>query len=332
MAFELSNRLVIGVASSALFNLMESDAVFTDQGEEAYRIYQEKNLENPLRPGDAFPFIKRLLSLNDLGEEDGNPLVEVIVLSRNDPDTGLRVMRSVEHHGLKITRAIFTQGHSPYEFMTALNMSLFLSANDHDVRDAVAKNLPAGRVLPSTFVDDNTNELRVAFDFDGVIADDEPQTIMDTQGLEAFRQYESLHALVPHAPGPLRDLLANINTIQVREQLRKREDTNYKIRLRVSVVTARNAPSHERPVKSLKHWGLTVNDAFFLGGIEKGKILRVLRPHIFFDDQEGHATSGSREVPSVHVPFGKLNQGEIGAMADSSDNTASDGTNSKRGS
>lgn len=306
--YDVAGRLVIGIASSALFDLAECDAVFVKEGEDAYRRHQEEHLDDPLRPGVAFPFIQRLLSLNDLTSPD-DPLVEVIVLSHNDPDTGLRVMRSIARHGLGITRAIFMQGRSPYHFMPALNMSLFLSANEDDVRKAVLQGRPAGQVLASAYTDDDSDELRIAFDFDGVLADDESEQVMQQRGLEDFHLYEAANVVTPLNPGPLRDFLANINRIQKYEERHRQNDKTYSQRLRVSIVTARNAPAHERAVTSLKEWGLTVNDAFFLGGIEKGSIIEVLRPHIFFDDQKTHLRSTVRSVPSVHVPFGVANQG-----------------------
>lgn len=308
MPYELADRLVIGIASSALFDLADSEAVFAGEGEEAYRSYQEAHLDEPLAPGVAFPFIQRLLSLNDLAGTDDR-VVEVIVLSRNDPDTGLRVMRSIASHGLGITRAIFMQGRSPYHFMPALNMSLFLSANEQDVRNAVAQGRPAGQVLASAFTDDSSDELRVAFDFDGVLADDESERVMQLGGLEEFRQHETANMVTPLNPGPLRDFLANVNKIQKREEQHRRDDSTYSQRVRVSIVTSRDAPAHERAVASLKAWGVTVNDAFFLGGINKGAVIEVLRPHIFFDDQKTHLKSTALSVPSVHVPFGIINQG-----------------------
>ncbi|MFF1439099.1 5'-nucleotidase [Streptomyces sp. NPDC058295] len=305
--YELADRLVIGIASSALFDLAEADAVFREQGEEVYRAYQEEHLGDMLGTGVAFPFIRRLLSLNDLSPED--PLVEVIVLSRNDPDTGLRVMRSIESHGLSISRAIFMQGRSPYHFMPALNMSLFLSANETDVREAVALGLPAGRVLGPAAADDiDDQDLRIAFDFDGVLADDASEQVFQSGGIEDFRSHETVNAATPHDPGPLRDFLAGLNRVQRREQEQRTGNPDYKIRVHVSLVTARSAPAHERAVRSLKGWGLTVNDAFFLGGIDKGTIMRVLKPHIFFDDQVSHLTGTSRSTPSVHIPFGKINE------------------------
>ncbi|MET9632062.1 5'-nucleotidase [Lentzea sp. NPDC006480] len=289
MAPSLENLLVVGVASSALFDLTASDAVFAAEGEQAYRAHQEAHLDEPFGPGVAFPFIRRLLRLNSLG-----PLVEVIVLSRNSPDTGLRILRSAQHHSLPITRAIFTEGRAPHEFMPALNMSLFLSANEADVRRATAAGLPAGQVLKSSFRDDDDPALRIAFDFDGVLADDASERIYQSGGLDQFQQHEALNVVTPLDPGPLRDFLAGINRIQrvARDQVR------------VSVVTARSAPAHERAINSLKAWGLTVNDAFFLGGLRKAPILDVLRPHIFFDDQRGHLI---QTVPCVHIPFGVTN-------------------------
>ncbi|MFI1928676.1 5'-nucleotidase [Streptomyces sp. NPDC020377] len=315
MAYELEKRLVIGIASSALFDLAEADVVFREKGEEAYRAYQEQHLDDTLAKGVAFPFIRRLLSLNDLSPED--PLVEVIVLSRNDPDTGLRVMRSIQSHGLPISRAIFMQGRSPYHFMPALNMSLFLSANEDDVREAVSLGLPAGRVLGLAAVDEQGDQdLRIAFDFDGVLADDASEQVYQTDGIEGFRSHETMNAATPHDAGPLRDFLASVNRLQQREEEQREKDPDYKIRVHVSLVTARNAPAHERAVRSLKGWGVTVNDAFFLGGIDKSTIMGVLKPHIFFDDQVGHLVGAARSTPSVHVPFGKINERDDSASAE----------------
>ncbi|GAA2247250.1 5'-nucleotidase [Streptomyces amakusaensis] len=315
MAYELEKRLVIGIASSALFDLAEADVVFREKGEEAYRAYQEQHLDDTLGKGVAFPFIRRLLSLNDLSPED--PLAEVIVLSRNDPDTGLRVMRSIQSHGLPISRAIFMQGRSPYHFMPALNMSLFLSANEDDVREAVSLGLPAGRVLGLAAIDgEGGQDLRIAFDFDGVLADDASEQVYQTDGIEGFRSHETMNAATPHDAGPLRDFLASVNRLQQREEEQRAKDPDYKIRVHVSLVTARNAPAHERAVRSLKGWGVTVNDAFFLGGIDKSTIMGVLKPHIFFDDQVGHLVGTARSTPSVHVPFGKINERDDSASAE----------------
>lgn len=308
--FSLDNVLVIGVASSAVFNLGEGADIFKEQGEEGYRKYQEKHKNKPLGKGVAFSFIKRLLSLNDLSPDPENhPLVEVVLLSRNNPNTGLRVMNSIKHYGLGITRAVFLQGRTPYSYIPALNISLFLSANASDVEEAIKAKYPAGLVLDSVANDDEDDlELRIAFDFDGVIIDDESEIIMqETHDLTQFHNYELLHVLEPHHPGPLAKFFKRISDIQKIEIEKSLSDPDYKLRLRVSIVTARNAPSHERVLNTLKRWGIVVNEAFFLGGIEKGKVLQVLKPHIFFDDQKVHLESTSSVVPSVHIPFGIMN-------------------------
>jgi 5'-nucleotidase len=310
MPYDLQSRLVVGVASSAVFDLRESDAVFRRNGEENYRKYQEDNREVPLGKGIAFSFVRRLLSLNDLSNDPAsNPLVEVILLSQNDPDTGMRVMNSIAQHGLSITRAIFMQGIAPYEYIPALNISLFLSGNATDVRAAIAANFPAGQVLDSKTIDDeNDTGLRIAFDFDGVLANDESESVMQTtKDLKKFHEHEVKNMTQPHGPGPLQQFLVRVAAIQSVEEARRKADDSYKNRLRVSLVTARNAPSHERALNTLKSWGVMPNDAFFLGGIEKRRILEVLKPHIFFDDQSGHLEGAATVVPSVHIPFGITN-------------------------
>lgn len=310
MTYELDGRLVVGVASSAVFDLAESDAVFRRDGEAKYRQFQEENLNNPLGKGIAFSFVRRLLSLNDLSDDPvEDPVVEVVLLSRNDPDTGLRVMKSIAHHGLQITRAVFMQGKSPSDYIPALNIALFLSANADDVRNAIEKGHPAGQVLSSAVIDDeNDHELRIAFDFDGVLADDESESVMQSLNLESFHDHEVKNLMQPHNPGPLKEFLIRIAKIQAAEEAKRRSQPGYVNRLRVSLVTARSAPSHERAINTLKSWGVMPNDAFFLGGIEKLKVLEVMKPHIFFDDQSGHLVKAATVVPSVHIPFGVTNQ------------------------
>lgn len=310
MAYDLGKRLVIGVASSAMFDLIESDTVFRTSGEEEYRKYQSENIDKPLDKGMSFSFIKRLLSLNNLSDNPkSDPLVEVVLLSRNDPDTGMRVMKSIKHYKIPISRAIFMQGKSPYEYIPALSISLFLSGNSSDVKEAIGMGYPAGHVLESTIVDDDDNDLRIAFDFDGVLADDESEVVMHNTGLNEFHDHETKNVLQTHNPGPLKEFLVKISDIQKLEEQKKRDEPEYENRLRVSIVTARNAPSHERALNTLKEWGVMANDAFFLGGVDKGLILGVLKPHIFFDDQSGHLNSTSTVAPSVHIPFGIKNTG-----------------------
>lgn len=308
MTYDLGNKLVIGVSSSAVFDLKESDDIFKRDGEEEYRKFQEANINTPLPKGIAFPFIKRLLSLNNLSQNTNDPLVEVILLSRNDPDTGLRVMKTIEYYDLNITRAIFMQGKSPSAYIPALNISLFLSSFKPDVDSAIRSGFPSGQVLESKFEDNEDDQtLRIAFDFDGVLASDESESVMQTSGLEAFHTYEIKNATTPHSPGPLQDFLIKISKIQSFEESYKKNNPAYENRVRVSIVTARNAPSHERAIKTLKSWGVMVNDAFFLGGIDKSKVLSILKPHIFFDDQSKHLKSTSAVAPSVHIPFGITN-------------------------
>lgn len=308
MPYNLNNRLVIGLASSALFELSDSDAVFREGGEEEYRSFQRFNENAPLKPGVAFPFIKRLLSINDISPKD--PPVEVILLSRNDPDTGLRVMKSIQHYGLDITRAVFLQGRDPHKYIPALSISLFLSANEVDVKQAILAGYPAGQVLDSKHTDIiDDNELRVAFDFDGVIADDEAESIYQkTHDLGQFHQHEAEKVHVTHNPGPLKEFLQKLSSVQRKEQEKLLADASYKPKLRISIVTARNAPSHERVINTMRDWGITVNEAFFLGGIDKSTILEVLDPHIFFDDQKIHLDPASKVLPSVHIPFGVANK------------------------
>lgn len=298
--------LTIGVASSALFDLTESDKVFREQGQETYEAYQADHLHDQLKPGIAFPFVKRLLSLNDLAPG----LVEVIIMSRNSPTSGLRVMESINKHELAITRAVFRTGRSSTEFMDVFGMTLFLSANAVDVREAVENGLPAGRVLRSSGQDDEKDDsLRIAFDFDGVLADDASEKIYKDDP-DGYAEHERKHAEKPLSKGPLERFLAGINRIQKIENDKAVEDFNYVRRVWVSLVTARDAPAHERAVRSLQEWGVKVDDAFFLGGIEKTGVLNKLRPHMFFDDQLDNLESAELTAPVVHIPFGIRNNKE----------------------
>lgn len=304
MPYSVSDKLVIAVASSALFDLTESHQVFLQQGMPEYRKYQREKEKVVLAPGVAFSFIKRLLNLN---EGSAERLVEVILFSRNDPDTGLRVFNSIKEHRLDITRAAFVSGRDPIPYLPAFNAALFLSANEDDVRNALMQNAPAGRVFPTTFIDDNEPELRVAFDFDGVITDDSAEAINQTQGLAEFLRSEQEKAGVPHPLGPLHRFFSEMAKLQQRERNKQTNDPNYKPRVRIAIVTARNAPAHERVVTSLRKWGIEVDEVFFLGGIEKAGVLRVFRPHIFFDDQILHIEGAADIAPCAHVPLGIVN-------------------------
>lgn len=307
MAYPIETKLVIAVSSSALFDLSESDKVFQEQGPKAYKEYQEKHLDVPLEKGVAFPFIRRFLNINDRFKEE-QP-VEVVLLSRNSATTGKRVFRSIQHHELDISRAAFMDGKSPYGYIPAFNASLFLSANADDVVKAIDCGYPAGTVLPTEVRDDlGDGELRIVFDFDGVIADDESETIFRDDKLSAFQKYEVDKSHIPHNPGPLAGFFKKLSSMQQLEDKKEEESNNYKRILRTAIVTARNAPAHERVITTLEKWGVSANETFFLGGMDKQRILTVLKPHIFFDDQKSHLESEAGEIPMVHVPFGIANK------------------------
>ncbi len=309
MPFQIEDKLVIGIASSALFDLTGSHQVYLDSGPDEYRDYQERHLDVILDKGVAFPFIRRFLNINKVFPKQSP--VEVVLFSRNSPETGLRVMRSIAHYGLDISRAAFMTGKSPYTYLPAFNAALFLSANEEDVKSAIAANYPAGLVLPSKIADDEDDaELRVAFDFDGVIADDEAETVFKrNNSVDEFHAHETERMAIPHRPGPLADMFQRLAVMQRMEERAARRNPAYKKILRIAIITARNAPSHERVVTTLKSWGVSANETFFLGGMDKARVLSVFKPHIFFDDQLTHlkATPGGT-IPMVHVPFGIANR------------------------
>ncbi|CAG9172488.1 hypothetical protein LMG23992_02249 [Cupriavidus laharis] len=309
MPYPIENKLVVGVASSALFDLSESDEIYRGQGVEAYRAYQESHLDVPCAKGVAFPFIRRLLDINRAFPDDLP--VEVVLLSRNSPETGLRIFRSIAHYGLDISRAAFTAGGPPHRYIPAFNASLFLTANERDVRDAIDANYPAGLVLPSKVFDDALDmELRVAFDFDGVIADDESETVFKLNNdVEEFQAHELNRREIPHRPGLLANLFRQLDALRRLEEDRLSKDPAYRKVLRMSIVTARSAPAHERMITTLKSWGVTPDQAFLLGGMEKARILDTMRPHIYFDDQVSHLRSAAGDIPMVHIPFGIANRG-----------------------
>lgn len=307
MAYPIHRKLVIAVASSALFDLSDCHKIFTEKGKEEYRRHQKQKINDTLPKGVAFPFIRRFLNINK-AYPDRLP-VEVVLLSRNDPDTGQRVFNSINSYGLDITRAGFLSGKSPYTYIPAFNVSLFLSANEEDVRNAIEAGYPAGAVVPSQFHDDEKdNELRVAFDFDGVIADDEAEAVYKMhESVDMFQDHETARVDIPHNPGPLSDLFKKLSFLQKMEMKREQDEAGYKRIIRTAIVTTRNAPAHQRVITTLNEWGVSPDETFFLGGIEKHRILEVMKPHIFFDDQMRHITSAAGTIPSVHIPFGIRN-------------------------
>lgn len=307
MPYPIEKKLVVAVSSRAVFDLEEANQVYDSKGIEAYGKYQRERLEVPLGKGVAFPFIRRLLRLNEL-YPDQEP-VEVVVLSRNSPDTGQRFFRSCKQYGLNISRGAFLSGKSPHSYVGAFNASLFLSAHMPDVLSATKAGLPAGLVLPTSAIDDDSDhELRIAFDFDGVLTDDAAEKVYHGSSLDLFHKHEVEKSQTPHDAGPLKDLFTKIGFFQKLEAKRADSEQGYQPALRVVIVTARNAPANERVVTTLNEWGFAATELFLMGGIEKKRVLDVLKPHIFFDDQLVHLEPAAKTVPSVLVPFGIRNR------------------------
>lgn len=307
MSYPIERKLVVGISSNALFDLSYEDNLFETQGVEAYRKYQLENREKLIDHGLAYPFIRRFLAINDI-YTDESP-VEVVLLSKNSPETGIRIFKSIQSHDLNISRAVFTSGQSPYKYIPAYNISLFLSTNNSDVSLAMKAGFAAGCILQSDVIDDPTDkELRVAFDFDGVIIDDEAEKVYQNSDLSKFHQHEEKNVFTPHEPGPLADFFKKLSFFQKLEARKKENDPNYEKILRTGILTARNAPSHERIVTTLEHWGVSVDDMFLTGGVEKKRILEVLKPHLFLDDQKNHLDDSLKNITLVHVPFGVTNK------------------------
>jgi 5'-nucleotidase len=304
MPYPIEKKLVIAVSSSALFDMQDSDAVFRQDGEDAYRAYQRKHINDPLKEGVAFPFIKRLLNLNASFPEE-QP-VEVILFSKNSPETGLRAFRSIQHYNLNISRACFSSGKPNHQYLPAFNSTLFLTTNREDAREALANGITAGVVGKQEIQDSNEEGLCLAFDFDGVIADDSSERVYEEQGLAAYQEYEKVHGTHPLKSGPIANLLKRISSFQKLERTKQQEDPKYRRLLKTAIVTARNAPAHERVVFTLQSLEIEVDEVFFMGGVEKARLLNILKPHIFFDDQESHIKN-INNIAGVLIPFGVAN-------------------------
>lgn len=304
MPFPIDKKFVIAVSSSALFDMKESDEVFKSKGVEAYRRYQTEKIDVCLEKGVAFPFIRRFLSLNSVFPE--MKPVEVVLLSKNSPECGLRVMRSISKYELNITRSMFSSGMDNFQYLPAFNATMFLSANPNDTRSAIEAGYAAGTVLNSKVVDDESDkELRLAFDFDGVIADDSAETYYKMEGIDKYMEHEKLLASQPLQQGPIGELLKRVSYFQNLER-RTGKDVKDAV-LKTAIVTARNAPAHERVVTTLRDLNIDIDQVFFLGGIDKKRILETMRPHIFFDDQMAHLEQLT-DIPAVHIPFGIANK------------------------
>lgn len=295
----LHNKLVIAISSRALFDLSDSHAVYVEQGIEAFCDYQRQHEDDTLPPGMAFALVQKLLALNQVAQER----VEVILLSRNNADTGLRVFNSIRHYQLDITRAVFSGGQSPYRYAAALGAHLFLSAEADDVRQALECGIAAATILPSVLprTGDEAGQLRLAFDGDAVLFSDEAERVYKQQGLQAFAASELEAAHRPLEGGPFRPFLAVLSQLQA-------EFDPAHSPIRTALVTARGAPAHERVIRTLRAWNIRIDEALFLGGLDKGPLLRAFGADIFFDDQTGHCESARQHVATGHVPHGIANE------------------------
>ena len=295
------NLLTVAVSSSALFDLAESDSIYQNEGLEAYRRYQIEHEEQVLEPGEGFLLVKKLLSLND---ELGDSPVEVILLSRNSADTGLRVFNSIEAHKLNITRAAFCSGDSPYKYIRAFRSDLFLSTNAEDVRQALAQQVAAATLIGSTVAGNQrrfSNQLKIAFDGDSVLFSDEAERVFQESGLDAFSRSEASSAEEPLEGGPFKNFLVALHKLQ-------QQFSDDDLPIRTALVTSRGAPAHERVIKTLRHWDIRLDESLFLGGRDKGEFLKSFEADIFFDDQAVHCENASSHVASGHVPSGVANE------------------------
>jgi 5'-nucleotidase len=299
--FTLEDKLVVAISSRALFDFEEENRVFETGDLAQYEALQRSRLETPAKPGVAFGLIRKLLALNA-----GEQRVEVVILSRSDPISGLRAFHSCREHGLAIERSVFTRGRSPFAYLKPLRASLFLSANPDDVRDALAAGFPAARVLPETprAASRYADEIRIAFDGDAVLFSDEAERIFQSEGLGAFVGHETQKKDSPLPGGPLKPLLAALNKLQ---RIADDNESKSPMHIRTALVTARSAPAHERAIRTLMAWDIEIDEAMFLGGLDKGEFLREFEPDFFFDDQIRHCESARVVTATGHVLSGIAN-------------------------
>ncbi|WP_196892782.1 5'-nucleotidase [Aureivirga marina] len=297
MPVDFSDILVIGVSSRALFDLEEENSVFEKEGIEGYRKYQQEKENDSLKPGTAFILVKSLLELNNQADKR---IVEVVVMSRNSPETGVRMLNSINEHKLDITRVALSGGEPLSPYIDAYDVDLFLSKDVKDVQTVIDSRACAAATIydPPTEFDPSDNRVKIAFDADAVLFSEDSEYRYKTEGIDAFHKFESEHVDEPLKEGPFAKLLIKLSKIQ--EHL---PTTIELTPLRLSIVTARNAPSHMRVIKTLRKWRVYVDEAHFLGGLSKDKVLKAFGAHIFFDDQETHLNATSKVVPSGKVPY-----------------------------
>ncbi len=301
MGISLDSKLVVAISSRALFDFEEENQVFEQADDTAYMRLQLERLETPAAPGVAFSMVQKLLAFNEAPSQK----VEVVILSRNDPVSGLRVMKSAAHYALPIIRCSFTRGEPPWRYLKPLRANLFLSTHLSDVRAALAAGVPAAQVYPQSVhaSDAHPREVRIAFDGDAVLFSDEAERVYQSHGLSAFQQHEIDNVALPLPDGPFKPLLVALHRLQ--------QSATPQMRIRTALVTARSAPAHERAIRTLMNWNIAVDEAMFLGGLDKGEFLREFEPDFFFDDQTGHIESAARHVPAGHVASGVRNDQEI---------------------
>ena len=297
MAQTLDGKLVVGISSRALFDLEQENKIFEEQGLEAYSKYQQEHENDILKPGVAFSLVKALHNLN-CGEKQ---LTEIIIMSKNNTSTSMRIFNSIKHYGLNITRAALVSGMSLAPYLSAFKIDLFLSASEEDVQEAINANVAAGIICASKELSIDTrgeiSQIKIAFDGDAVIFSDESEKIFKEHGISAFEEHEEKNAKNPLSEGPFAKLLKTISLVQSQFK-----DSN-EIPIRTALVTARNAPAHERVIRTLHAWNVRIDEAFFMGGVEKSEVLKAFGAHIFFDDQTVHTEPASRLVPSARVPY-----------------------------
>lgn len=295
MGYDLDNKLVIAISSRALFNLEEENEIFEKLGLNEYYDYQIKNEDKLLQKGTAFRLVNNLLKIND--DFPSNKQVEVIIMSRNNAATSLRITKSIQMYKLDIQRSAWSGGNDISKYLKAFKVDLFLSANENDVRAANDIGIASAKILP--FVNDeelNDDQVKIAFDGDAVLFSDESEYIYKTQGLEAFLEHETKNANNNLPDGPFAKLLRVISNIQSKYN-------NEHTPIRTALVTARNSPAHERVIRTLNAWNVRIDESFFLGGMDKFEVVKAFGADIFFDDQDTHLESTSKSTPSAKVPY-----------------------------
>jgi 5'-nucleotidase len=295
-----NSKLTIGISSRALFDLDFSHEIYKKKGLKSYQDYQIENEDKTLKPGQAFNLVKKILNINDL--YNGKEKVEVILLSRNTSDTGLRIRNSIEDHNLNISRAAFCGGESPHRYVRDFGVHLFLSSSKEDVKLAIKSNVAAATIMSrsSDRMKKNDSEiLKIAFDGDAVIFSDESEKVFQEKGLDAFIKNE-VNAKSVLKEGPFKSFLVELNKIQSDFEINK-------CPIRTALVTARSAPSDKRVIKTLRKWGVRIDESLFLGGMDKTKFLESFDADIFFDDQKKHIMNAIETTTSAHVPFGIKN-------------------------